>query len=384
MVEHCALVVVGVARLRVAKEQVFSEFQHIVRVARLRAVNVVGVVGASLFRREMLAPSVTAKSQRAVVNNCFPEEYRRVNISRDSEILQTSAKSITGDMNSSMEDSDEVSAAMEELNAAMTETADAIEKIHSLMEGMTEGFDDIHSQIREGSEFSDTMRKDAETVGASAITEKEEAEKEMQALETEVRTRIESSRAVEQINGLTDDILNISQQTNLLSLNASIEAARAGDAGRGFAVVASEIGNLAQDSARAASQIQSLSADLIADVNELAKAAEAMITFIRENAMKGYSDLVQTSEHYRTNAGRIDDIIHTCNEISRKLAGDIGQIRDITNNVNSAVSEAASGVSQATDRISDLALHLSSIGQQTDASRNMTDELFTEVNHFRL
>ncbi len=307
-----------------------------------------------------------------------------VNISQDSEQLQTSAKSIAGSMSSSFEDSDEISAAMEELNAAMSETAGSIDQIYRLMQEMTEGFDTIHSRIRDGNEFTESMRTDAETVGEQAISEKQSAEQEMTSLEEEVRSRIESSRAVEQINGLTDDILNISQQTNLLSLNASIEAARAGDAGRGFAVVASEIGNLAQDSARAASQIQSLSTDLIADVNELAKAAEAMITFIRENAMKGYTDLVATSENYRGNAEKIDVIIRDCCEISQKLSDDIGRIRDVTNSVNTAVSESADGVSQASDKITDLSVHLSSIGQEANASRDKTDELFDEVGHFRL
>ena len=100
-----------------------------------------------------------------------------------------------------------------------------------------------------------------------------------------VNEKIEKSKAVETIQALTDNIINITNQTNLLSLNASIEAARAGEAGRGFAVVAGEIGKLAADSADTANNIQSISGQVTSAVEDLAKNANDMISFIDETVL---------------------------------------------------------------------------------------------------
>ena len=307
-----------------------------------------------------------------------------VNISRDSDLLQRASRSIDENMRNSLADSDEVSTAMEELSAAMTETADSISSIYQLMNDMVDGFGDIRGQISSGSEYSRSMKERAQVIGADAISEQTGAREQIAQIEQEVRTRIESARAVERINGLTGDILNISDQTNLLSLNASIEAARAGEAGRGFAVVASEIGNLAQDSARAASEIQNLAGALINDVGALAKAAEDMIAFIEGSALKGYDDLVKTSGEYKDSAESIDSIMKNCTDVSDRLSLAIDKLSEFTDAVNTAVTQSAAGVNQASERSTDLAMHLSNIGDQTQASRSMTDELFGEVNHFKL
>jgi methyl-accepting chemotaxis protein len=87
---------------------------------------------------------------------------------------------------------------------------------------------------------------------------------------------------IEQINGFLEGITQISEQTNLLSLNASIESARAGEHGKGFAVVAGEVGKLAVQSAQTAKSIQEItgiisqnSAAAVEKVNQGEKAVEA-------------------------------------------------------------------------------------------------------------
>lgn len=307
-----------------------------------------------------------------------------VHISKDSDTLQIAATNISGDMEQSRGDATEVSSAMEELSASMGETSEAMKRIVGLMNEIADGFENIDSKIHEGSDFSDTMKSDAINVGKQAVDERENATKRVDDMEETVKDRIEKSRAVDQIRILTDNIIDITDQTNLLALNASIEAARAGEAGRGFAVVATEIGQLAANSASVATEIQTISAEVISAVNELAKEAAAMIDFINENVMKGYGDLVDTSEEYKKSAERIDEIMQECAAFSDKIKKDIEDIRENTDNVNTVVEEAAQGVALATERTLDMSEHLGRIGEEADSSKEMTNELFAEVNHFKL
>ncbi len=307
-----------------------------------------------------------------------------VNITKDSDSLQKATTNISRDMQDSREDATEVSSAMEELSASMEGTASSMNNIAQLMNEIADAFANIDNKIREGSEFSDTMKEDAIRVGDQAVAEKENATLRVDTMEKTVQSRIERSKAVDRIRILTDNIIDITDQTNLLALNASIEAARAGEAGRGFAVVATEIGQLATNSATVATEIQTISAEVIAAVNDLAKEAAAMIEFINENVMKGYGDLVNTSDEYRKSAERIDEIMQECAEFSAKISKDIEDVKEHTDSVNTVVEEAARGVNLATEKTLDMSVHLGHIGEEADSSKEMTNELLDEVNHFKL
>ena len=305
-------------------------------------------------------------------------------ISKDSDSLHVAVTNISGDMEQSRGDATEVSSTMEELSASMEETAASMNRIVQLMNEIADAFGNINNKIREGSDFSDTMKSDAVRVGENAISERENAKRQVENMENTVKSRIERSRAVDQIRVLTDNIIDITDQTNLLALNASIEAARAGEAGRGFAVVATEIGQLATNSANVATEIQIISAEVISAVNDLAEEAATMINFINENVMKGYGDLVDTSEEYRKSAERIDEIMQECAAFSVEIKKDIDDIKEHTDNVNTVVEEAASGVIHATEKTLDMSEHLGRIGEEANSSKDMTNELFNEVNHFKL
>ena len=94
-----------------------------------------------------------------------------------------------------------------------------------------------------------------------------------------------------------------------MAVNASIEAARAGDAGKGFSVVAEEIVKLANTTETTAVQIQSLSASVIKAVNELTEEAKNMLEFVNNISINGFDDLVKNSNIYYNDSQQLTDIL---------------------------------------------------------------------------
>lgn len=306
------------------------------------------------------------------------------NITKDSTQLKQSTDNIVTDMRQSQEDVGDVGAVMQELSATMQETSATITNINEFMDRIAEEFRSMVGKIQGGSDFSHTMNEEATTIGRQAVKERDDASVYVSEMKENVEEKIENSKAVNQIKVLTDNILNITEQTNLLALNASIEAARAGESGRGFAVVASEIAKLATDSAEAATKIRQVSEVVLSAVNDLAVESQNMIDFVNERAMKGYDELVVTSDSYKNSAVKIDEIMQECYRLSQDIQQNIDDINENTGAVTIAMDEATNGLVQATDKTIDMTEHLAHIGEEAESCQKMTEDLFAEVHHFKL
>ncbi len=306
------------------------------------------------------------------------------NIIKDSTQLKQSTDNIVTDMRQSQEDVGDVGAVMQELSATMQETSATITNINEFMDRIVEEFHSMVGKIQGGSDFSHTMNEEAVTIGKKATKERDDAFVYVREMKENVEEKIENSKAVNQIKVLTDNILNITEQTNLLALNASIEAARAGESGRGFAVVASEIAKLATDSSEAATKIRQVSDIVLSAVNDLAVESQNMIDFVNERAMKGYDELVVTSDSYKNSAVKIDEIMQECYRLSQDIQQNIDDINENTSAVTIAMDEATNGLVQATDKTIDMTEHLAHIGEEAESCQKMTEDLFAEVHHFKL
>ena len=199
-----------------------------------------------------------------------------------------------------------------------------------------------------------------------------------------VNAKIERSKAVEKIDALTAEILNITDQTSLLALNANIEAARAGEAGRGFAVVAGEIGSLAANSAKAAEEIQKVSKEVIQAVNDLADEAENMIRFMNETAMAGYDKLLENSRSYQSDVEHLSVTMQEFATGSANLRENISSIKEAVEAVNIAVEESTKGVVNVTEVASDLTESMEQINEEANGNKDVAEQLGGEVGKFKL
>lgn len=154
-------------------------------------------------------------------------------------------------------------------------------------------------EIVESTNFARRTTKNASDVVARAETEASESNS-LNARATEAMKAIEDSS--NRITSITSLVHDIAFQTNILSLNAGVEAARAGPSGRGFAVVASEVRSLAQRSADAAEQISNLIEEAVEQVktggeafNQSAASLERMVGAVKE-ANQMIADVKTASE----------------------------------------------------------------------------------------
>ena len=229
----------------------------------------------------------------------------------------------------------------------------------------------------------DGIKVHAEKMHHDTITSKNTTSDKMVAIREELAAALEESRSVEKINDLTKDILDISSQTNLLSLNASIEAARAGEAGKGFAVVADEIRVLADSSGNTATNIQNISAQVTSAVEKLARNAEEIMNFVDNNVMADYDSFVEIVEQYKADAESINDILSDFSVSAKEINSTMGTIDSNLEGISNAVSECSEGIQSAAESSVALVTAISNMVTETENNKLISDGLESEVSRFK-
>ena len=213
--------------------------------------------------------------------NKFIDVSRKINESTDS-VIEVITQVSKGNM---------------ELSSRTTEQASSLEETAATMEEMNATVNRNAQNMQEADQLAKKARDQAEK-GSSVVAEAIEAMGDIN----------QASRKIMDIIGVIDEI---AFQTNLLSLNAAVEAARAGDQGRGFAVVATEVGNLAQRSASAAKEIKDLIEDTVNKVKhgtELVSSSGKSLEDIVTSARQATEMMADVSNAMREQVTGIDQV----------------------------------------------------------------------------
>jgi len=330
-------------------------------------------------RRDEVGSMIQAlKRMQTELRNVLKEVHDEADKSAD---MVQEIQSLVAELNNSAQD---MSAATEQMAAGMEETAASIVGLQQLSDNIGGRIHDNANDSQESEQYTAQVAERATRLQSSMAQSSTEAQNVYSETKTSVEAAIESAKVVEQINDLTGDITEIAEQTNLLALNAAIEAARAGEHGRGFAVVADEVRKLAEQSHDTAVNIQSLTEKVTSSVQNLSTGAFGLLKFMEDKVSKDYATINETAVQYRDDADYLRGFARKSSATSQELAEAIERMNSSMEQISTATHESAVGNTTVAEKVTLVAEKANDILAKINISQAGAENLKRQVAKFKL
>ena len=277
-----------------------------------------------------------------------------------------------------------ISATTEELAASMEETSASAQLVQESSGRIRKSCVDMVDKAADGSKESEEIISRVNGIKDHLNDILKHTENVKGEISGKIEQALKDITVVEKIKDLTSAIMEISSQTNLLSLNASIEAARAGEAGRGFAVVATEIGSLANQSQQTVGEIQKITESVMTAVHNLSDSANAILEFVQKDVTEDLQLFSETTNDYIKDTGYYNNMIAEVKAVADELLGALENITESINAVSKAAEEGAEGTTDIATRNTQINQYSQSVLEKVDKTKNVADTLNQEVSVFKI
>lgn len=278
-------------------------------------------------------------------------------VTEKMERLDQSVSHIQGSMKEVTQGSAETADSVQQQMARTEEIQNHIAKVKQNAATIDRGVDETTEMIHEGQKDIDTMA--------------EQVQKSIAANDTVLSRMEDLSTQTEKMNTIIEMITGITNQTSLLSLNASIEAARAGDAGRGFAVVAGEISSLAGQTKSATVSITELIQNINAELKEVSEAIDLVTDSNKTHAvtarkvLDSFEKIAEMTKDIGLQTSAMRETVVNLETANEGIVESIQTISSITEEVSAHSSETYEACEQNSSMVSEVTAIVENLNEET-------------------
>ena len=298
-------------------------------------------------------------------------------ISATSEELSATTEEISSKMDIVNESVRQVSLGAEQLSATTQE-------VNATTENITANVADVTERANKGAETAQGIEVKATEVRISAENNLNATDKIYMEKQENILKAIEEGRVVSEVKIMAEEIGNIASQTNLLALNAAIEAARAGEQGKGFAVVADEVRMLAEASETTVKRIQEVTEKVEKAFKNLSTNTQDILSFMVNKIKPDYESFVVVGKQYGDDATTFNELSSSIGDSMNIVNKTISEISKAIENVSATAEESVASSEEILASVNESVM---AIGEITKASQNqaiLAEKLNVMVHKFKL